>query len=154
MVVAAHAQLVDCVGVREADQLYLVQHHQERVQDAVLRCDDPALFKAVPVNHITMESVLAVDKDLVFVLRVEPPSVQLLKLVKQCLVRLEHNELVVNVRWHCDPNIAEVVAWVEKEAVSSEVSQEISIQFIVLQLNALGGLTEGFFSLGPFERVG
>lgn len=56
MLVTADTQLIDSVGVGEANQFDLVEHHEKGVDDAVLGCQDAALFQAVRVDHLAAET--------------------------------------------------------------------------------------------------
>ena len=150
---AADTQLVDCVGVRKLDQLNLVQHHFESVQNAILRCHDLALFVTVSVDHFAVESILTGNDYLVFASWIKSLWVHFPKLFQQSFVRPQDNQLVVNVRGYCNSYITEVLAWIEKEAVSSQIGEKITVQLVVLQLNSLSQLAEGFFSFGPLKSV-
>jgi len=88
---ACDADCVDCMSVRESIHLHFVKYHMEGVQDAILRSNDLTLIQTVPVDHFAMESILRVYDDFVFATWVEPPWVQLPKLVQTSLVQLEDN---------------------------------------------------------------
>ena len=63
MLMTAHTQLVDSVGVGEPDKFDLLAHHEHSVQDAILSCQDLTLLKAIGLDHLASEFILSVGND-------------------------------------------------------------------------------------------
>ena len=98
-----------------------------------------------------MEGVLAVDKYFILISWVKSAWVQLFKLIQKSAVSLQNYDLIINLCGDCDSDVANVVAWVEEKAMGPQVSQQFSIELVMLKLNAFGGLAKGQLTLRPFE---
>ena len=152
MLLAAHAELSDSIAVAQADQFDLLHHHQKSVDDGVLCCQNLALLMPVSLYHLSTEWIVTDGYNLVSALGTESKGwIHIFEAIKQVSVCLEDDDFVVHVSWHGHTNITNVCAFVEKQAVSTQVSKQLIIQLVVLKWNSFGYLTEGFLIFWPDE---
>lgn len=150
MLLAAHAELGDRIAVAQTDQFDLLHHHQKSVDDGVLCCQNLALLMPVSLYHLPTERIVTDGYNLVSALRTESKGwIHIFEAIKQVSVCLEDDDLVVHVSWHGHTNITNVCAFVEKQAVSTQVGKQFIIQLIVLQRYSFGYLTKGFLVFRP-----
>ena len=81
------------------------------------------MFKAISDDHFTVERILAIHNNFIFVGCVEPTWIKLFEAIEQPSIGLQNDELVVYIGGRGHSDAADIVTGVEKKAVSTQVSQ-------------------------------
>ena len=148
----AYAKLINSVGIGEPDKFDLLEHEQHCIHNAVLRRDNSELLHPVRADKIDSRT-LNPNYDLFLVLGVKATRVEFFEAVEKCAVSLQHQDLILDLGWHCHSHIADIFTFVKEKQMGAQIRQKILIQSVVLQLDALSHLTEGFLIGRPFKIV-